>query len=90
MAILINRLPIAKTSAWTSTERDATREMPRQILTLEQQLKGIRAAIRSVRTPPQLREGLLQREAALESLLEKTGSGKTKHQNSRSTRLFTL
>jgi hypothetical protein len=35
--------------------------MARRKLTLEEQLKGIRAAVRSKRTPPQLREGLRKR-----------------------------
>jgi hypothetical protein len=39
--------------------------MARRKLTLEQQLKGVRAAIRSKRTPPQLRDGLKRRECWL-------------------------
>lgn len=35
--------------------------MARRKLTLEEQLKGIRAAVRSKRTPPQLRDGLRKR-----------------------------
>jgi hypothetical protein len=35
--------------------------MARRKLTLEQQLKGVRAAIQSKKTPPQLREGLRKR-----------------------------
>ena len=35
--------------------------MARRKLTLEEQLKGIRAAVRSKRTPPQLRKGLRER-----------------------------
>ena len=35
--------------------------MARRRLTFEEQLKGIRAAIRSKKTPPQLREGLRKR-----------------------------
>lgn len=35
--------------------------MARRTLSLEQQLKGVTAAIRSKRTPPQLREGLRKR-----------------------------
>ena len=35
--------------------------MARRKLTLEEQLKGVRAAVRSKRTPPQLREGLRKR-----------------------------
>jgi hypothetical protein len=35
--------------------------MARRKLTLKQQLKGIRAALKSKRTPPQLRDGLRKR-----------------------------
>jgi hypothetical protein len=35
--------------------------MARRKLTLVEQLKGVRAAVRSKRTPPQLREGLRRR-----------------------------
>jgi hypothetical protein len=35
--------------------------MARRKLTLQEQLKGLRAAVRSKRTPPQLREGLRKR-----------------------------
>jgi hypothetical protein len=40
--------------------------MPRRKLTLEQQLKGVKAAMRSPRTPPQLRKGLQRRAEQLE------------------------
>ena len=40
--------------------------MPRHKLTLEQQLKGVRAAMRSPRTPLQLRKGLQRRAEELE------------------------
>jgi len=40
--------------------------MARRTLTIQEQLKGVRAAIRSSRTPPQLKEGLRRRQAALE------------------------
>jgi hypothetical protein len=36
--------------------------MARRRLTLNEQLKGIRAALKSKRTPPQFRPGLTQRE----------------------------
>ena len=35
-------------------------------LSLEDQLKGVRGALRSRKTPPQLRDGLRKREAQLE------------------------
>ena len=40
--------------------------MARRKLTLMEQLKGVRAALRSRRTPPQLKEGLRKRAEALE------------------------
>ncbi|MGA2484264.1 MAG: hypothetical protein ABSF92_14245 [Candidatus Acidiferrales bacterium] len=53
--------------------------MTRGKLTLEEQLKGVRAAIRSKRTPPQLLEGLMRRKETLEKTLRETGRhGKTK------------
>jgi hypothetical protein len=39
--------------------------MGRRKLTLADQLKGVRAAIRSRRTPPQLKEGLRNRRETL-------------------------
>ena len=45
--------------------------MARRKLTKEQQLKGVRAALRSPRTPPQLKDGLRRREAALLKLLKR-------------------
>lgn len=47
--------------------------MPRRKLTDEQQLKGVRAALRSRRTPPQLRAGLERRAGELEKMLEAEG-----------------
>jgi hypothetical protein len=47
--------------------------MARRKLSLEQQLKGVRAAIRSKRTPPQLREGLRRRAEYLSRQTGKTG-----------------
>lgn len=40
--------------------------MARRKLTLREQLKGVKAALRSPRTPPQLKEGLRRRARALE------------------------
>lgn len=51
--------------------------MARRKLSLKAQLKGVRAAIRSKRTPPQLRDGLrkraewLAKQIGMESWLEK-------------------
>jgi hypothetical protein len=47
--------------------------MARRKLTEEQQLKGVRAALRSRRTPPQLKEGLKRRAEELEKKLEAEG-----------------
>jgi hypothetical protein len=43
--------------------------MARRILTLEEQLRGVRAALKSKRTPPQLREGLRKRKETLKKSL---------------------
>jgi hypothetical protein len=42
-------------------EKEAQKAMARRQLTIKEQLKGIRAAIRSKRTPPQLQAGLRRR-----------------------------
>ncbi len=46
--------------------------MARRKLSLQEQLKGVNAAIRSRRTPPQLREGLRKRAAELEKQIRLT------------------
>ena len=45
--------------------------MPRHELSLEEQLEGVRAALQSRQTPPQLKEGLRKRERQLEEQLRK-------------------
>src|SRR5882762_1368774 len=45
--------------------------MARHELTLEEQLEGVRKALRSRKTPPQFREGLRRQEARLEEQLRK-------------------
>ncbi len=45
--------------------------MARRKLTLKEQLRGIKAAIRSPRTPPQLRDGLRRRAEFLEKEIRK-------------------
>jgi hypothetical protein len=52
-------------------EKEATKKMARRRLTLKDQLKGVRAAISSKRTPPQLREGLKRRAQWLAKRLKK-------------------
>jgi len=44
--------------------------MARRKLTPEQQLKGVQAAIRSPRTPPQLKDGLRRREEVLQKIMD--------------------
>jgi len=39
--------------------------MAHRKLTIQEQLKGVRAALKSPRTPPQLKEGLRKREREL-------------------------
>lgn len=43
--------------------------MAHRKLTLEEQLKGVRAALKSRRTPPQLRESLRRRADALSRMI---------------------
>lgn len=45
--------------------------MGRRTLTFEDQLRGIRAALKSKRTPPQLKPGLTKRKEFLEGRLGK-------------------
>jgi len=52
--------------------------MSRRKLSLEQQLKGVRAAIRSERTPPQLRDGLRRRAEWLTTRLGESARHKAK------------
>lgn len=42
-------------------EKEVTKNMARRKLTFEEQLRGVRAALRSKRTPPQLKQGLKRR-----------------------------
>lgn len=56
--------------------------MARRRLTLAEQLKGIRAAIRSKKTPPQLREGLRNRAKWLIAELRRTRPPKRKKKKS--------
>jgi hypothetical protein len=54
--------------------------MAHRKLTAEQQLKGVRAALRSPRTPPQLKGGLRKREEALSKMV----SGRSRSRRKRS------
>lgn len=51
--------------------------MAHRRLTLEQQLKGVKAALRSPRTPPQLKDGLRKREKALSKMVGRSRSRRT-------------
>src|SRR2546425_1051594 len=68
--------------------------MARHELSLEEQLEGVRAALRSRQTPPQLREGLRRREAQLEDQLRKRSvfsnlfGGQQRSKTMAKTRLF--
>jgi len=68
--------------------------MARHELSLEEQLEGVRAALRSRQTPPQLREGLRRREAQLEEQLRKRSvfgnlsGGQQRSKTMAKTRLF--
>jgi hypothetical protein len=52
-------------STAVSGEEEQEEKMARRKLSLKEQLKGIRAALKSKRTPPQLRDGLRRRAAWL-------------------------
>ena len=45
--------------------------MPRHVLTVEEQLRGLRRAIASPRTPPHLRKSLERRQKELAGILER-------------------
>ena len=51
-------------------EKEEEKNMARRKLTLKEQLRGIRAALRSKRTPPQLREGLRARAEWLRKMIQ--------------------
>jgi hypothetical protein len=57
--------------------------MARRKLSIAEQLVGVTAALKSPRTPPQLKPGLKRRKATLEKMLGKA-RGKTKKRPSRS------
>ena len=48
----------------------------------EQQLKGVQAALRSPRTPPQLKDGLRRREQILLKVIERSGKRQRKKRGS--------
>jgi hypothetical protein len=58
-------------SAKSKRETQKEETMGRRTLTLKDQLRGVSAALRSVRTPPQLRPGLKKRKEVLEQALSK-------------------
>ena len=63
-------------SAKTKRSQETEEKMAHRKLTLKEQLKGVKAALRSRRTPPQLKEGLRRRKAVLEKELGKPGRSK--------------
>jgi len=56
--------------------------MARRKLTLEDQLRGIRAALKSARTPRQLKPGLQKRREVLEKAIGKTPTKTKRIKNS--------
>ena len=73
-----------------SGKRGGQKNMARRKLTFDEQLKGVRAALRSKRTPPQLRPGLERRKETLERFLNKTARDERSKPGLRSKRLYTL
>jgi hypothetical protein len=55
--------------AQAAGEKKEEKNMARRKLTLKEQLRGIKAALRSKRTPPQLREGLRRRAEWLSQMI---------------------
>jgi hypothetical protein len=53
-------------SAKTPGQKEAKKAMARRKLTLVEQLRGVRAALKSKRTPPQLKAGLQKRREFLQ------------------------
>ena len=51
----------ASVSTKDAGAKEGNKTMARRKLTFKEQLKGVRAALKSKRTPPQLREGLRNR-----------------------------
>jgi hypothetical protein len=70
--------PGTRISADGAGEEEEEKAMARRRLNLEQQLKGVKAAIRSKRTPPQLRDGLRRREVWLKDQVKKNVKRKSK------------
>jgi hypothetical protein len=60
-----------------NSDKDKIRGMSRHLFTLREQLEGVRAALRSRRTPAQLKDGLRRREAELERQLRDSPSTAT-------------
>lgn len=54
--------PAETVQAASPREKKGEKTMARRKLTLSEQLKGVRAALRAKRTPPQLLAGLRKRE----------------------------
>lgn len=66
------RHPATGVPTQATREEEEKKVMARRRLTLEEQLKGIRAAIQSKKTPPQLREGLKKRAKWLTSEIRRS------------------
>jgi hypothetical protein len=62
-------------------EKEEKKVMARRKLSLEEQLRGVRAALKSRRTPPQLKAGLERREKVLERTLGKSSVTTNKHRS---------
>jgi hypothetical protein len=65
-------------SANTKGKTEEKKTMARRKLTLEEQLRGVRAALKSRRTPPQLKAGLERRKQSLEETLGKSSENRTR------------
>lgn len=82
-AIWLEHHASSKFSANSDRKEEKKKNMARRKLSVEEQLVGVKAALKSPRTPPQLRAGLKRRKEALERTLGKA-SGETRKRQSRS------
>jgi hypothetical protein len=78
---IVRASPDTATAIQSEKERNekGAEKMAHRKLTTDQQLKGVQAALRSPRTPPQLKDGLRRREKTLLGMVDrskKRGTGK--------------
>jgi hypothetical protein len=65
-------------SATAKRNKEEEKNMARRTLSMTEQLMGVRKALKSKKTPPQFRPGLLRRKELLETQLGEQHKGKSK------------